>query len=135
MSFEFPYPLANTEVKQIPPKTKPVSNPFVHPLPLPPMQKSSKKLTRFSHVLAFPLFPFSTHLFLLLGLLLQHLLHDLLLLDEEGADDAVLHAVGAPRAAVRAADGLLGLRDLGVLAGSEGGELEGTESVVVLQVV
>lgn len=63
------------------------------------------------------------HLFLLVGLLLEHLLHDLLLLNEEGADDAVLDAVGAPGAAVRPADGLLGLRDLGVLAGSEGGDL------------
>ena len=72
-------------------------------------------------------------LFLLLSLLLQHLLDDLLLLDQEGADDAVLDAVGAPRATVRAADGLLGLRDLGVLAGSEGGDLWRAGLVVMLK--
>jgi len=64
-------------------------------------------------------------LFLLLALLLllQHLLDDLLLLDKEGADDAVTDAATASRATVGALDGLLGLGDLGVLAGSESGDL------------
>lgn len=57
---------------------------------------------------------------LLLGLL-EHLLDDLLLLDQESTDDAVLNAVGASRSAVGALDGLLGAGNLGVLAGAEGG--------------
>ena len=57
---------------------------------------------------------------LLLGLL-EHLLHDLLLLNQESTDNAVLDAVGASRSTVGALDGLLGARDLGVLAGTEGG--------------
>lgn len=66
-------------------------------------------------------------LFLLatLALLLEHLLDDLLLLDQEGADNAVTHAVAASRATVGALDGLLGVADLGVLAGAQGGDLEG----------
>jgi hypothetical protein len=56
---------------------------------------------------------------LLLGLL-EHLLDDLLLLDQESADNAVLDAAGAPRSTVRTLDGLLGTGDLGVLAGAEG---------------
>jgi hypothetical protein len=56
---------------------------------------------------------------LLLGLL-EHLLDDLLLLDQEGADNAVLNAAGAPRSAVRTLDGLLGAGDLGVLARTKG---------------
>lgn len=64
-------------------------------------------------------------LFLLatLALLLEHLLDDLLLLDQEGADDAVTHAVAASRATVGALDGLLGVADLRVLAGAQGGDL------------
>ena len=58
--------------------------------------------------------------------LLEDLLDDLLLLDQEGADDAVLDAVGAARATVGALDGLLGARDGSVLAGTEGGNLKGT---------
>merc|ERR1740121_3323557 len=42
-------------------------------------------------------------------LLREHLLHALLLLDEEGAHDAHLHALGAPRASVRAVDRALAL--------------------------
>ena len=57
---------------------------------------------------------------LLLLRLLQHLLDDLLLLDQESANDAVLDAVGAARATVGALDGLLGAGDGGVLAGAEG---------------
>ena len=56
---------------------------------------------------------------LLLGLL-EHLLDDLLLLDQESADDAVLDAAGAPRSTVRTLDGLLGAGNLGILAGTEG---------------
>lgn len=67
------------------------------------------------------------HLFLLLAglLLLQHLLDDLLLLDEESSDDTVTDTATASRATVGTLDGLLGLADLGVLAGSESGDLEG----------
>ena len=67
----------------------------------------------------------SCHLFLLLALLLllQHLLDDLLLLDEEGTDNAVTDAATASGTTVGALDGLLGLGDLGVLAGSESGNL------------
>ena len=59
---------------------------------------------------------------LLLLRLLEHLLHDLLLLDQESADNAVLNAVGASRTAVGALDGLLGAADGSVLAGTEGGD-------------
>jgi hypothetical protein len=66
------------------------------------------------------------HLFLLLGLalLLEHLLDNLLLLNEEGPDNAVPDTVAAPRAAVRTLDGLLGLGELGVLVGAESRDLE-----------
>lgn len=53
-----------------------------------------------------------------------YLLDDLLLLDEESTNDAVLHAVGAARATVRTLDGLLGLGDLGILSGAESRDLE-----------
>ena len=56
---------------------------------------------------------------LLLGLL-EHLLDDLLLLDQERADDAVLDAVCASRSTIRTLDGLLGAGDGGIFAGSEG---------------
>jgi hypothetical protein len=55
----------------------------------------------------------------LLGLL-EDLLDDLLLLDQESTDNAVLNAAGASRSTVGALDGLLGAGDLGVLAGAEG---------------
>ena len=64
----------------------------------------------------------TTTLLLLLGLL-HDLLDDLLLLDKEGADDTVADAVGAAGATVGTLDGLLGAGDLGVLAGTEGGDL------------
>lgn len=64
----------------------------------------------------------TTTLLLLLGLL-HDLLDDLLLLNEEGADDAVADAVGAAGATVGTLDGLLGAGDLGVLAGTESGDL------------
>jgi hypothetical protein len=68
-----------------------------------------------------------TRLFLLLAglLLLQHLLDDLLLLNEESSDNTVTDTATASRATVGTLDGLLGLADLGVLAGSESGDLEG----------
>lgn len=63
------------------------------------------------------------HLTLLLLGLLEDLLDDLLLLDQEGTDDTVLDAVGAPRATVGTLDGLLRARDSGVLVGAEGRDL------------
>ena len=65
---------------------------------------------------------------LLLGLL-EDLLDDLLLLDQESTDDTVLDAAGASRSTVGALDGLLGLGDLGVLAGAEGGNLMRGQSI------
>ena len=64
-----------------------------------------------------------TRLALLLLGLLEHLLDDLLLLNQEGANDAVPDAVGAPRTTIGALDGLLGAGDGGVLAGTEGRNL------------
>lgn len=64
----------------------------------------------------------TTTLLLLLGLL-HDLLDDLLLLDQESADDTVTDAVGAAGATVGTLDGLLGAGDLGVLARAEGGDL------------
>ncbi len=61
---------------------------------------------------------------LLLGLL-EDLLDDLLLLDQEGADNAVLDAAGAAGTTVSTADVLLGAGDLSVLAGAESGDLRG----------
>lgn len=62
---------------------------------------------------------------LLLGssstLALQNLLHDLLLLDEEGTDDAVAHAAGATRATIGTGDTLAALGELAVFAGTQGG--------------
>lgn len=83
-----------------------------------------------------------------LALLLQHLLDNLLLLDEERSHDAVSYAARAARTAVRTyglcqfghwvvrfagllkrtLDGLLGLGDLSILARSEGRNLEKTSS-------
>jgi hypothetical protein len=64
----------------------------------------------------------SSRLALLLLGLLKHLLDDLLLLNQESANDAVLDAVGAAGAAIGTLDGLLGAADLGVLAGAESGD-------------
>ena len=80
--------------------------------------------------------PLRLFLLLALALLLQHLLDDLLLLDQEGTHDAVPDAVAAPRATVRALDGLLGLGDGCVLAGPEGGDLwENVMSVLIRALV
>lgn len=59
---------------------------------------------------------------LLLGLL-HDLLDNLLLLDQEGAGDTVLDAVGAARSTVGTLDGLLGPRDGGVFAWAQGWDL------------
>ena len=68
-------------------------------------------------------FPNSLHCLTLLLLgLLEHLLDDLLLLDEEGTDDPVLDAVCASRATISTLDGLLGAADLCVFAGTESGD-------------
>jgi hypothetical protein len=56
---------------------------------------------------------------LLLLRLLENLLDDLLLLNQEGADNAVLDAVTASGTTVGARDVLLGTRNLGVFTGSE----------------
>jgi len=71
----------------------------------------------------------TTTTLLLLGLL-HDLLDDLLLLDEEGADDAVTDAVGATGATVGTLDGLLGAGDLGVLARAEGGDTRELDAAV-----
>lgn len=55
--------------------------------------------------------------------LLEDLLDDLLLLDQECTDDAVLDAVGAAGTTVGTRDVLLGTRDLSVLTGAEGRDL------------
>jgi len=57
---------------------------------------------------------------LLLGLL-EHLLDNLLLLDQESADNTVLNAAGASRSTIGALDRLLGARDLGVFARAKSG--------------
>lgn len=64
-------------------------------------------------------------LLLLLLSLLHDLLDNLLLLDQESANNTVLDAVGAARATVGTLDRLLGPRDLCVLARAEGWNLEG----------
>ena len=55
--------------------------------------------------------------------LLEDLLDDLLLLNQESTDDAVLDATSAAGTTVGAADVLLGAGDLSVLAGAESGDL------------
>ena len=59
---------------------------------------------------------------LLLGLL-EDLLDDLLLLDQEGTDNAVLNTASAAGTTVGTANVLLGAGDLSVLAGAESGDL------------
>lgn len=74
-----------------------------------------------------PLIP--SHLFLLGSGFLKDLLYDLLLLDQERTYNAVLDTVGAARTTVSTLNGLLGLGDLGVLAGAESrdsGKLDAT---------
>lgn len=62
-------------------------------------------------------------LMLLLLTLLEHLLHNLLLLDQKRPDHPILDAIRTSRSSVRALDGFLGLGDVGVFAGPEGGDL------------
>lgn len=70
-----------------------------------------------------PQLPSNHHrLVLLLLRLLEDLLDDLLLLNKESTDNAVLDAVGASRTTVGALDGLLGAGDGGVFAGAESGD-------------
>jgi hypothetical protein len=61
-------------------------------------------------------------LLLLLGLL-EHLLDDLLLLDQESTDDAVLNAVTAARTTVGTRDVLARTGDLSIFTRAEGGDL------------
>lgn len=56
--------------------------------------------------------------------LLENLLDNLLLLNQESTDNAVLDTSGAARTTVGTADVLLGAGDLGVFTGTEGGNLE-----------
>lgn len=63
-----------------------------------------------------------------LELLLQHALHNLLLLHDEGAQHAVLDAVRAAGAAVRARHGALVLLQALVLVGPQAGNLRGADS-------
>lgn len=62
--------------------------------------------------------------------LLQHLLDNLLLLDQERTNDTVLDASGAAGATVGTADVLLGTGDLGVFTGTEGGNLKAIVSLL-----
>lgn len=55
----------------------------------------------------------------LLSRLLKDALDDLLLLNKESTDDLLLDSVGRDGTTVSTADGLLGLGDVGVLAGSQ----------------
>lgn len=56
--------------------------------------------------------------------LLEDLLDNLLLLNQESTDNAVLDTSGAAGTTVGTADVLLGAGDLGVFTGAEGGNLE-----------
>ncbi len=55
--------------------------------------------------------------------LLEHLLHDLLLLNQEIANNTIPHAVATSRATVCALHSLVRSAGRGVLSGSEGGDL------------
>jgi hypothetical protein len=67
--------------------------------------------------------PSRAPLMLLLLTLLEHLLHNLLLLDQKRPHNSILDAIRTSRSSVRALDGFLGLGDVGVFAGAEGGDL------------
>ena len=56
-------------------------------------------------------------------ILLQHLLHNLLLLDQESPHNPIPDAVRAPRSSIRALHGLLRAGHAGVFSGTEGWEL------------
>ena len=68
---------------------------------------------------------------LLLLRLPHHLLHNLLLLDQESSHNPVLGAVGAAAAAVCAGDGLLGTGDGGVFARTEGWDLQNIQNISI----
>lgn len=65
--------------------------------------------------------------------LLENLLDNLLLLNQESTDNAVLDTSGAAGTTVGTADVLLGAGDLGVFTGTEGGNLEKSSSAIVSQ--
>ena len=67
--------------------------------------------------------------------LLEHLLDDLLLLNQESTDNAVLDTAGAAGTTVGTADVLLGARNLGVFAGAEGGDLRRKSWSVLLSLI
>jgi hypothetical protein len=73
--------------------------------------------------------PTLPRLSLRLLVVLEHLLDNLLLLDEECADDAVLDTSGTSRSSVCALNGLLWLGEVGVLSGTECGNF-GPVSVI-----
>jgi len=56
---------------------------------------------------------------LLLATLFEHLLHDLLLFDQESAHYPILYAVGTARTTIGTLDSLLGAGDCGIFAGTE----------------
>jgi len=59
----------------------------------------------------------------LLALGLEDLLDDLLLLNQESANNSVADAVGAARSTIGTADSLLGLGNLSILTGTESNDL------------
>lgn len=61
---------------------------------------------------------------LLRQILLQHLFYNLLLLDQKGPHDPILHTVRTPRPSICALYGFLRLGDLGVFTGAKSGDLE-----------
>ncbi len=79
-----------------------------------------------AHSKPFDLMHFLT---LLCLVLLQHLLHDFLLLDQKCPYDPILDTVRTPRSSICALYGFLGLGDFGVFAGAKSGDLETKQRV------